>query len=895
MNTEWKDLKCANVLRELGSYGPTVRVEEKMLKGSHDGGKSYMDSHDLRELAAACTEAADWLDARAGLESAAPAAPPVAAIPAQTGMAESVPASIDTPEFAELLALWAATEHSTSVAVLAATGHRETLIAHTNAWGAQQREAGRQEGALVSLQNYDAACQEYRDQIAELRQRAEKAEAALAERAAGDTLREVIEVLRQYPDFDGDNPYGVMMDEALAGLRPSMLDTIDALADGRKPAAPAVNGAGIVYAKQRDLDKLAKHHYGMPVFLCNIDGPGWVPLAIRAPATPAPAMGEELPPLPNFHAMGLFSADQMHAYGRACMALRQPESRIEHLLIAELREEVIKLKAKLVVCKTLRQPVAVVQTDLLAAAELLGQADTIMFTIPGNPADKLNKVQRDAYYKVHCLIREAQGALDAMRQSATTPVIQPVADPGEDTRLLDWFDTQRTAYGFEDVQEGNEWLMSGPFPTLRHALRECMKSGAATAPVSQPAAQEALPIIADWPFCNPGCDYEDPHGGMHDQRSVSCCCEAAKASIARQRASAPQPITAPEPAAPVPSEPFCYVIVDKSGEPDFVTKERTAAQEHINDACADSVPGAGKWKAVPVFTWRPTDDQLWDQTIRDRDTYHEWADKLAEAIAAYFGVDIGEHSNQNCPWAEALEAVPAARAVGGVDKVKCPYCKGFGLADNGDCEMCSGGWINPVDIDSSQLDGSQLSAAKDGQAPTVSDSQLRTFMRATLYRSDISYHSNERYLDEYLRGGGDGCSIHVEDIKRGFDALRAAAPAAPVVHSDLCIGGEKGPCNCGAVPADPMDWPLPCDVKVGHGTIRKGCSLRTLVLRMQVLYDMTHKAAPAGEPVSFGRSEPAVQYQPQPPLPQDWGDDKPCLTCDGQPPHCKTCPEEGGK
>ena len=37
---------------------------------------------------------------------------------------------------------------------------------------------------------------------------------------------------------------------------------------------------------------------------------------------------------------------------------------------------------------------------------------------------------------------------------------------------------------------------------------------------------------------------------------------------------------------------------------------------------------------------------------------------------------------------------------------------------------------------------------------------------------------------------------------------------------------------------DPMDWPLPCDVKVGHGTIGKGCSLRTLVKRMDVLYEM---------------------------------------------------------
>lgn len=41
-----------------------------------------------------------------------------------------------------------------------------------------------------------------------------------------------------------------------------------------------------------------------------------------------------------------------------------------------------------------------------------------------------------------------------------------------------------------------------------------------------------------------------------------------------------------------------------------------------------------------------------------------------------------------------------------------------------------------------------------------------------------------------------------------------------------------------APPADPMDWPLPCDVTVGHGTMRKGVALRTLVLRMKGLYEM---------------------------------------------------------
>jgi hypothetical protein len=47
--------------------------------------------------------------------------------------------------------------------------------------------------------------------------------------------------------------------------------------------------------------------------------------AETAKATPAPAMGEELPQLPRPSAGDYsFNADQMHAYGRACMALRQP-------------------------------------------------------------------------------------------------------------------------------------------------------------------------------------------------------------------------------------------------------------------------------------------------------------------------------------------------------------------------------------------------------------------------------------------------------------------------------------------------------------------------------------------------------------------------------------------
>ena len=69
-------------------------------------------------------------------------------------------------------------------------------------------------------------------------------------------------------------------------------------------------------------------------------------------------------------------------------------------------------------------------------------------------------------------------------------------------------------------------------------------------------------------------------------------------------------------------------------------------------------------EAVPAASGqRPTDDALWDQTLQERDGYHEWADKLANAIGLHLGVDIGEHSSANNPWNKALDAIMAAPGV----------------------------------------------------------------------------------------------------------------------------------------------------------------------------------------------------------------------------------------
>jgi hypothetical protein len=70
----------------------------------------------------------------------------------------------------------------------------------------------------------------------------------------------------------------------------------------------------------------------------------------------------------------------------------------------------------------------------------------------------------------------------------------------------------------------------------------------------------------------------------------------------------------------------------------------------------DLIAALASSKAASVAA-RPTDDVLWDQTLTERDNYHEWADKLANAIAEHFGIEIGEHSNLNNPWPVALEAL----------------------------------------------------------------------------------------------------------------------------------------------------------------------------------------------------------------------------------------------
>ena len=50
----------------IGDFSPTVRAEERMVKGYVDDGKCYLDSKELRKMSKHLVEVADWLDKRAG-------------------------------------------------------------------------------------------------------------------------------------------------------------------------------------------------------------------------------------------------------------------------------------------------------------------------------------------------------------------------------------------------------------------------------------------------------------------------------------------------------------------------------------------------------------------------------------------------------------------------------------------------------------------------------------------------------------------------------------------------------------------------------------------------------------------------------------------------------------
>ncbi len=61
------------------------------------------------------------------------------------------------------------------------------------------------------------------------------------------------------------------------------------------------------------------------------------------------------------------------------------------------------------------------------------------------------------------------------------------------------------------------------------------------------------------------------------------------------------------------------------------------------------------------------EERAHEETIDQRDRYHEVADELAGHIARITGTELGEHSSVNCPWQNAIEAAEGYTHAQGID------------------------------------------------------------------------------------------------------------------------------------------------------------------------------------------------------------------------------------
>lgn len=110
----------------------------------------------------------------------------------------------------------------------------------------------------------------------------------------------------------------------------------------------------------------------------------------------------------------------------------------------------------------------------------------------------------------------------------------------------------------------------------------------------------------------------------------------------------------------------------EAAQPERETFDLTGARELVLSAirrmraahvdCLDLTMQAEMFLEATHAAAKP--DELWNQTLTERDRNSDAADRLANGIAKHLGIDIGEHSSANDPWANAIEAIEQEAAQG---------------------------------------------------------------------------------------------------------------------------------------------------------------------------------------------------------------------------------------
>lgn len=84
------------------------------------------------------------------------------------------------------------------------------------------------------------------------------------------------------------------------------------------------------------------------------------------------------------------------------------------------------------------------------------------------------------------------------------------------------------------------------------------------------------------------------------------------------------------------------------------------------------------------------------EEIKNRDDYHDWADRLAYSIAPESV--IGEHSSLNNPWSNALDEAEllharAARAEAGRERMRAALAEMVDWHERGDMDASTTNWL----------------------------------------------------------------------------------------------------------------------------------------------------------------------------------------------------------
>ena len=145
------------------------------------------------------------------------------------------------------------------------------------------------------------------------------------------------------------------------------------------------------------------------------------------------------------------------------------------------------------------------------------------------------------------------------------------------------------------------------------------------------------------------------------------------------------------------------------------------------------------------------------------------------------------------------------------------------------------------------IEDGKAAAVPEGALPPLSTEKLLQIIAAnTGQRINMSLGDLDLYLAVARAAVEADRAQQGEPVGECWRCIACNKPKAEIeTECGLCGGSSfkvsilatKAAAPADA-PADPLDWPLPCDVKVGPGTIRKGVALRSLVARTQYLHDV---------------------------------------------------------